>query len=307
MKVARVYKETYELEDMEIAKGSEGRIHKVIGSPNLVAKIYEKGILSRERENRLIYMVKNPPGERSLSKTAWPKDILFDENGRICGFVMSKVGNTVSLRTLGKHSRTISGKISTKYKMVIARNICSVLWKLHIEGYVFCDMNPENIGVDPETGEVVLFDMDSCQTTGSYKGAVLKHYMKELFFKNHRRNHILNGPVYTNPVMIVLRVHNLLVEKGTAENCAKEMKDILDGYEIPCIVVEGFAKNQENGLEEPHAWVLAYINARWRHIDPVFDGRISSSMYIREDYFQLTDTQIAKDHRWDREKYPQAD
>ena len=181
-----------------------------------------------------------------------------------------------------------------------------------------------------------LFYVDGGQVIGSVLGMVMfpcYMYAPDVIERlrwqcDDQRNHILKGPEYTNPMMIALRVHNLLVAnveykeigkeshsiigpmlsmEAVCEGYAKAMKYILDGYEIPCIVVEGVAKNGKDNLEEPHAWVLAYINARWRHIDPTFDCTISNQMCIREDYFQLTDEQMEKDHRWDMEKYPCAD
>ena len=90
------------------------------------------------------------------------------------------------------------------------------------------------------------------------------------------------------------------------EGYAKAMKYLLDGYDIPCMVVKGTAKGSPGSEYEPHGWILAYINGRWRHIDPAFDGTLSYGSQIREDYFQLTDEEIQKDHRWDRSRYPKA-
>lgn len=148
------------------------------------------------------------------------------------------------------------------------------------------------------------------------------------FACKEQRERILNGPVYTNPMMIALRIHNLLgvnVQyedigneaysivgpllhmKGVCEGYAKAMKYLLDGYEIPCMVVKGMAKGSPGSPYEPHGWVLAYINGRWRHIDPTFDCTLSYGPQIREDYFQLTDEEIQKDHQWDRSRYPKAE
>ena len=142
-----------------------------------------------------------------------------------------------------------------------------------------------------------------------------------------QRESVLNGPVYTNPMMIALRIHNLLgvnvkyKETGkeahsivgplldmeaVCEGYAKAMKYLLDGYGIPCMVVKGTAKGSSESAFEPHGWILAYINGRWRHIDPTFDCTLSYGKQIREDYFQLTDDEIQKDHCWDRQRYPKA-
>ena len=144
---------------------------------------------------------------------------------------------------------------------------------------------------------------------------------------SEQREHILNGPIYTNPMMIALRIHDLLGMnvkyeetgreahsivgpllhmKGVCEGYAKAMKYLLDGYDIPCMVVRGTAKGSPDGKYEPHGWILAYINGRWRHIDPTFDCTLSHGPQIRADYFQLTDEQIQKDHQWDRSRYPRA-
>jgi transglutaminase/protease-like cytokinesis protein 3 len=72
------------------------------------------------------------------------------------------------------------------------------------------------------------------------------------------------------------------------------------------MVVKGTAKGSPEGVFEPHGWIFAYINGRWRHIDPTFDCTLSYGKKIRKDYFQLTDDEIQKDHCWDRQRYPKA-
>lgn len=258
MRVTGSHGKIYEMENKEMASGGEGKIYKIIGISDQVAKIYERMLRGLEQVKKRIYL------------------------GAGNAFEIEKIFHAV------------------------------------------LEDHPE------------IFYVDGGQAVGGIWGVVMlprylydAHMIERLRWACFdQRNRILKGPIYTNPMMIALRVHNLLgmnVEyrengktahsivgpmlqmEGVCEGYAKAMKYILDGYEIPCIVVEGYAKSAPDQPEEPHAWVLAYINAHWRHIDPTFDSTISSKMFIREDYFQLTDVQITKDHRWDTSRYPSAD
>ena len=115
-------------------------------------------------------MVKNPPKRKILSQVAWPLEALYDENNFFCGFIMPRLNGTVTLQAFYEYPQTKYPDMKVKYKVIVAQNICVVLSELHAAGYVFGDFNPANIGVNPKTGEVAFYDMDTCHFSDPHTG-----------------------------------------------------------------------------------------------------------------------------------------
>ena len=159
MKVEGLHDTQYILSPTPFKSGGEGSIHDVIsGSVNQVAKVYFPGVVSQELEEKLIYMVKNPPGQSVLTQVAWPLDVICN-NRQFYGFVMPKLNINAELGELYRYPST--SNISSKQKMIIAGNICVVISAVHDAGYVFGDFNPRNIGVDSKTSLVAFLDTDT--------------------------------------------------------------------------------------------------------------------------------------------------
>lgn len=97
-------------------------------------------------------------------------EALYDGNNSFCGFIMPKLNGTVTLQSFYEYPQTTYSDMRVKYKVIVAQNICVVLSELHAAGYVFGDFNPANIGVNPKTGEVAFYDMDTCHFIDKYTG-----------------------------------------------------------------------------------------------------------------------------------------
>ena len=153
-------KVNYQLESSRLAGGGEGDVFRVISrASKKIAKIYHTGKLSHELENKLLYMVDNPPDPSVLNQVAWPQDVLYDTNNKFCGFVMPELSISAQLKDIYQYPPTAG--LSARQKVVIAENICAVISAVHSAGYVFGDFNPCNIGVDKNTGKVAFLDTDS--------------------------------------------------------------------------------------------------------------------------------------------------
>lgn len=61
--------------------------------------------------------------------------------------------------------------------------------------------------------------------------------------------------------------------KAVCEGYARAFKYIMDGLEIPCVLVSGTATNS-SGLTESHAWNYVYLNNQWYAIDVTWDDPI---------------------------------
>jgi transglutaminase/protease-like cytokinesis protein 3 len=75
--------------------------------------------------------------------------------------------------------------------------------------------------------------------------------------------------------------------------------------EIKCHLVEGETKD---GSSDGHAWNIAKIGGKWRHVDVTWDDPVPESNQdgISHTYFNVTDRFISKDHTWDRRDYPKC-
>ena len=57
----------------------------------------------------------------------------------------------------------------------------------------------------------------------------------------------------------------------------------------------------------PHAWNMVYLFDSWYHVDTTWDDPVGAGPdYIRYDYYNLSDSEMAIDHSWDRTLYPPA-
>jgi len=149
----------YRLEPTPIGSGGEGDVYCIHDMSAKVAKIYKPGVLTREFAEKLVIMLDNPPSETTLSQVAWPLDLVDNENGDYCGFVMPKLSINTELGEVYKYPSTLS--IASQQKVNIAQNICVAISEVHKAGYVFGDFNPRNIGLDKNTGLVSFLDTDT--------------------------------------------------------------------------------------------------------------------------------------------------
>lgn len=98
----------------------------------------------------------------------------------------------------------------------------------------------------------------------------------------------------------------LTLKYGVCDGFSKAYKFVMDGLNIPCIVVSGEAQDPMTMKLEPHAWNMIQIDGRWCHVDVTFDTGIKSGDCPRYDYFGLSDDNVLIDHSYDRTNYPAA-
>jgi hypothetical protein len=93
---------------------------------------------------------------------------------------------------------------------------------------------------------------------------------------------------------------------GVCEGYAKAMSLLSSKAGIESILVTGKAvSNQQTGSTESHAWNIVKIDGHYYQIDTTWDDYDYGNT-VDYDYFNITDSQMAKDHTWDRSKYPQC-
>jgi len=159
MTVTGVIGATYTLDPNPVGSGGEGDVFNVLGMDSQVAKIYKPGVLTQELEEKLTVMIEYPPNETVMSQVAWPLDLLCDDKGQSCGFIMPKLSINAELGEIYQYPAILP--ISAQQKLNIAQNICVVISEVHQAGYIFGDFNPRNIGLDKNTGLVSFLDTDT--------------------------------------------------------------------------------------------------------------------------------------------------
>ena len=82
---------------------------------------------------------------------------------------------------------------------------------------------------------------------------------------------------------------------AVCEGIAKAVKVLCDALNIWCIIALAEA-NPEKNIKYRHAWNVIKIGGTYYHLDATFDNTLSKDETIRYDYYNLSDTQIFKDH-----------
>ena len=82
---------------------------------------------------------------------------------------------------------------------------------------------------------------------------------------------------------------------GVCEGIAKTVKILCDNLGIWCVIALSEA-NPEKGIKYRHAWNVLRIGGEYYHLDATFDNTLSHEEVIRYDYYNLSDTQIFRDH-----------
>lgn len=160
----------YALAASPLKAGGEGSIYTISGDSSLLAKVYHPNILDQELEEKLKTMYQNPPAQEVLSQIAWPVDILYDGQGRFCGFLMRKLNVTHELKEIYEYPPVALKNVTLQHKLIITQNICYVISAVHRAGYIFGDFNPMNIGVNINDGTVAFFDADTYHFKDSRTG-----------------------------------------------------------------------------------------------------------------------------------------
>lgn len=82
---------------------------------------------------------------------------------------------------------------------------------------------------------------------------------------------------------------------GVCEGIAKSVKILCDTLGIWCIIAL-CDNNPEKAIKYRHMWNVVRIDGKYYHLDATFDNSLSKGDVVRYDYFNLSDSQIFKDH-----------
>lgn len=171
------------VEDKPFAKGGEGEVHKVISPANSkeCVKIYFQKERSRQREDKIKYMVNNPPPDLRNDNhiICWPTEVAYLGNNFV-GFVMPLAfDNSIELYLLcqPKFKKKLSQRWKSKFdrdsdlgmesRLKLCTNLSIAIHSIHrLKDYVLVDLKPRNVLVATD-GRVSLIDCDSIQITSN--------------------------------------------------------------------------------------------------------------------------------------------
>lgn len=82
---------------------------------------------------------------------------------------------------------------------------------------------------------------------------------------------------------------------GVCEGIAKSVKILCDALGIWCMIAIS-ERNPDKNIKYRHAWNIIKIGGKYYHLDATFDNSLGKGERIRYDYYNLSDTQIFRDH-----------
>jgi DNA-binding helix-hairpin-helix protein with protein kinase domain len=146
----------------ELGRGGEGTVFELQNHPGIVLKKYNEP-LTDEKISKLRKMVamRSPAIE---SYAAWPIDVVTDDRGITCGFVMRKLAGYVPLHRVFSpmDRKKLFPEKGYNFLAHVARNLSAAFFKLHEAGLVVGDVNEGNILIS-SSGLVSFIDCDSFQ------------------------------------------------------------------------------------------------------------------------------------------------
>ncbi len=158
-------KQNLTLKEPPFSSGGEGYIYEIIRHDNNVVKIYKTQEDAAKREDKLKAMIKIAHTKSFVASSlydeiAWPISPIFDLNDNFIGYGMKKIKSEYSFTSLYKYPAKENSWATIDKRIDILINLCWLIERLHWQGQVFGDFNPENIRVD-KNGNVTFMDADS--------------------------------------------------------------------------------------------------------------------------------------------------
>jgi len=162
--------------------GAGGAIHAVEGDPRSVAKLLKRTGPQQEQRLRAMLALGLPAQvPHAQAAIAWPTDLVFDEAGKVCGFVMPAAAGPQPVRLyrlINPVERELLVKnLSWRQLVWIGHNVAAAYAHLHGRGVIVNDVNESNAMVGGG-GFVTVLDADSMQFTDARGRVWLSGYRK---------------------------------------------------------------------------------------------------------------------------------
>lgn len=112
------------------------------------------------------------------------------------------------------------------------------------------------------------------------------------------------SPIYSYDENIYTAYGALINGNAAGEGYAEAVGILLFRAGVKSAVVTGEAFKFNSWVS--HAWNIVRIDGKYYHLDAAFDDPLSNDglPQLRYDYMNITDAEIAYDHRWNSDEYP---
>lgn len=156
--------------DDKIAEGGEGIIYHT-SSSGLVAKIYKREKLTKNRYDKLSLMIHNNP---HISQLCWPTDLLFNKNKEFVGYLMPELqpnykefGRSVlqlQKDAVRKDENLGMKDWNRKTLVKLCLDLSNVMNRIHSMNIIIGDINPKNFMIDPKRTNKLDFKIVDCDS-----------------------------------------------------------------------------------------------------------------------------------------------
>ncbi|MDD3224308.1 MAG: transglutaminase domain-containing protein [Clostridium sp.] len=140
--------------------------------------------------------------------------------------------------------------------------------------------------------------------------SIIRPNMSEISKEIAIHDYIVNNTVYdysnyvsgTIPEESFTDYGVLVKGRAVCEGYAKAMFRLLNMVGVKCITIKGTAQGQS------HAWNIVDIDGNYTQVDATFDDPVTTDGHsvLSHKYFDISDSQMQKDHKWDSSKYPKC-
>ncbi|MCH2042716.1 MAG: hypothetical protein MK212_01130 [Saprospiraceae bacterium] len=179
-------KEKIKLSAKPFAGGGEGNLYKIASPRNLshlVAKIYHPQKRSKIREQKLVYLMKNPPKGYIVNEhpnIIWVTEVIYEDESHDFAGILMPIAKGIKLENFT--SNRLPRQLGSDWdrfrfqhpealaiRQKVAFNIAAAIHLVHQkERYVLVDLKPDNILIQPN-GLISLVDMDSIEVVENGK------------------------------------------------------------------------------------------------------------------------------------------
>lgn len=146
------------------AKGGEGKIHSVVGSPDLCAKLYREP--KEQTHSKLKAMLSRNGLQFFKEGFCWPQGIILDHAGSFQGYTMPRVVEPAKpLMHLMRVplQRAFLSLWDRESLCLLALRFLDMIDTLHEDNILIGDINEHNILITPDPSTVYIVDTDSFQ------------------------------------------------------------------------------------------------------------------------------------------------
>jgi hypothetical protein len=195
--------------DRELKSGGAGSIHRIAGSPDLVAKIYHSQVDHTIYERKVEAMIKLVPDLPDISEggvrevqIAWPRFLLRNERRRFVGYAMPVIdfATSVEIECVLQERQARAQQLPTGLgaKVTIAANLASVIAELHHMGHYVVDLKPVNLRFYRQSMHIAMLDCDGFSIKGDGERFSAPQYTPEYLAPEFHQPELSGGSDLTS-------------------------------------------------------------------------------------------------------------